>query len=549
LQKYKDLFDGTLGKWTGSPYDIELKEGAQPYHAKPFPIPRVHVDTLRVEVERLCKLGVLKRVNHSEWGAPTFVIPKKDKTVRFISDFRQLNQRIKRKPYPIPNIQDVLLKLEGFQYATSLDLNMGYYHIELSPHSKKLCTIVLPWGKYEYQKLPMGLCNSPDIFQEKMNELFYGFEDVRAYIDDLLCTTSGSYSDHLQLLDKVFAKLRRTGLKVNAKKSSFAKGELEYLGYWITRDGISPLADKVKAMLAIDTPKTKRDLRRFIGLVNYYRDMWVKRSHVLAPLAKLTSKEVPWKWTKEHDDAFKEMKRIISKEALLAYPDFSKPFVIHTDASHHQLGAVISQNNRPIAFYSRKLTDAQTRYTTTERELLSICEVLKAYRNILLGQTIEVHTDHKNLTYKQFNTERVMRWRLIIEEYGPTLHYIQGKKNVVADALSRLDIDTALSQKTIPAEPALMAELFANEDDVPAEFFPLAYKTIAQHQNKDESLLDKIRKSVPDYTVKIFHGGGKKRPLITYKGKIVMPKSLQERCIKWYHEFLLHPGMTRKKRL
>ena len=237
--------------------------------------------------------------------------------------------------------------------------------------------------------------------------------------------------------------------------------------------------------------------------------------------------------------------RIISKEALLAYPEFSKPFVIHMDASHHQLGAVISQDNRPIAFYSRKLTDAQTRYTTTERELLSVCEVLKAYRNILLGQTIEVHTDHKNLTYKQFNTERVMKWRLIIEECGPALHYIQGEKNIVADALSRLDIDTALSQKTIPAEPALMAELFANDLDVPAEFFPLAYKTIAQHQNKDESVLHKIRTKVPGYTVKIFHGGGKKRPLITYKNKIVMPKSLQERCIKWYHEFLLHPGMTR----
>ena len=107
-------------------------------------------------------------VNRSEWAAPTFIIPKKDGSVRFISDFRELNKRIKRKPYPIPKIQDLLLKLEGFQYATSLDLNMGYYHIELSPMSQKLCTIVLPFGKYEYQRLPMGFCNSPDIFQEKM---------------------------------------------------------------------------------------------------------------------------------------------------------------------------------------------------------------------------------------------------------------------------------------------------------------------------------------------------------------------------------------------
>ena len=100
---------------------------------------------------------------------PTFVIPKKDGTVRFISDFRELNKRIQRQPCPIPHIQDMLLNLEGFQYGTSLDLNMGYYHLELNEHSKELCTIVLPFGKFEYQQIPMGLCNTPDIFQEKMN--------------------------------------------------------------------------------------------------------------------------------------------------------------------------------------------------------------------------------------------------------------------------------------------------------------------------------------------------------------------------------------------
>ena len=171
LRKYEDMFDGTLGNYTGSDYKIELQEGVKPYHAKPFPIPRIHEETLRKEVDRLVEIGVLKRINNSEWAAPTFIIPKKNGTVRFISDFRELNKRIKRKPFPIPKIQDLLLKLEGFKYASSLDLNMGYYHIKLCPFSKKLCTIVLPWGKYEYQKLSMGLCNSPDIFQEKMNEL------------------------------------------------------------------------------------------------------------------------------------------------------------------------------------------------------------------------------------------------------------------------------------------------------------------------------------------------------------------------------------------
>ena len=149
LDKYKDLFDGTLGKWNHDPVDLELKPDAEPYHARPYPVPRCHAETLKMEVERLCQIGVLKRVNRSEWAAPSFIIPKKDGTVRFINDFRELNKRIRRRPYPIPNIQDMLLNLDGFQYATSLDLNMGYYHIELSPKSKQLCTLVFPFGKYE----------------------------------------------------------------------------------------------------------------------------------------------------------------------------------------------------------------------------------------------------------------------------------------------------------------------------------------------------------------------------------------------------------------
>ena len=174
-------------------YDIELKPDPTPYHARAFPIPRAYTDTLKLEVEQLEKAGILKRTNCSERAAPTFIIPKKDGSVRFISDFRELNKRIKRKPFPIPKIQDMLLKLKGFKYTTSLDLNMGYYHIELSPNSKRLCTIVLPWGKYKYQQLSMGLCNSPDIFQEKMSSLMRDLEYVQAYIDDPLVITTGHF--------------------------------------------------------------------------------------------------------------------------------------------------------------------------------------------------------------------------------------------------------------------------------------------------------------------------------------------------------------------
>ena len=321
-------------------------------------------------------------------------------------------------------------------YATSLDLNMGYYHIQLTPTASSYCTIVLPWGKYEYLRLPMGLCNSPDIFQEKMGDLVAGLEFARAYIDDLLVISNGSLMDHLDKLEQVLSRLQEAGLKVNSSKSFFAREELEYLGYWITQEGIKPLSKKVEAINNLAAPKTRKQVRSFVGMINYYRDMWIRRSEVLAPLTALTSVNAKWQWTDLEQNAFDTMKRILAREVLLSFPDFNKPFHIHTDASKIQLGAVISQNDKPIAFYSRKLNPAQTRYTTTERELLSIVEVLKEFRNILLGQELIVHTDHENLTYKNLTSERVMRWRLYIEEYSPDLRYIKGENNIVADALS-----------------------------------------------------------------------------------------------------------------
>ena len=262
----------------------------------------------------------------------------------------------------------------------------------------------------------MGLCNSPDIFQEKMSELMIGLEFARAYIDDLLVISTGTFETHLDHLEQVLSRLSEAGLKVNAVKSFFGRTELEYLGYWITQDGVKPLSRKVEAITNLAAPTNRKGVRSFIGLVNYYRDMWGRRSDILAPLTRLTSIKVKWQWTDVEQNAFDTMKKIMARDTILAYPDFDEPFEIHTDASGYQLGACISQKGRPIAFYSRKLSPTQQRYTTTERELLSIVETLKEFRTILLGQQLIVHTDHANLTYKNSNSDRVMRWRLFIEE-------------------------------------------------------------------------------------------------------------------------------------
>jgi len=171
----------------------------------------------------------------------------------------------------------------------------------------------------------MGLCNSPDIFQEKMSELMQGLEFARAYLDDLLViSTEKGFDKHLNKLEQVLDRLSEAGLKINAVKSFFGRTNLEYLGYNISRDGIRPSQSKVQVILQIDHPKTRKQLRRFIGMINYYRDMWPQRSHFLAPLSSLTSVKVKWKWLPEHQVAFDQLKAIIAKETLLTFPDFSK---------------------------------------------------------------------------------------------------------------------------------------------------------------------------------------------------------------------------------
>ena len=437
LQKYESLFDGTLGCWNCKPVELELKDpNCKPIHSKPYPVPQSQEKKLKEEIDRLVQFGVLRKVNQSEWASPAFTISKPDGSLRSLTDNRAINKVLKRYPYPLPKIQDILQKLEGFQWATALDLTMGYYHIRLSPFSSKLCTVIFPWGKYEYLRLPMGLCNSPDIFQEKMNELMHDLEFARAYLDDLLIISKGTFLEHLEHMEQVLNRLNEAGLKVNITKSTFCKHDLEYLGYYITRKGIQPITKKIEAILKIATPTKRKELQSFLGMVNFYRDMWPRRLEICAPLTAMTSSTVKWKWTEKEDHAFKEIKKIMARETLLAFPDFSKQFIIHTDASKTQLGSVISQEGKPIAFYSRKLNPAQTRYTTTERELLSIVETLKEFCTILFGQRIAIFTDHENLVQKSLTSDRVMRWRLYIEEYSPELIYLKGEDNHAADAIS-----------------------------------------------------------------------------------------------------------------
>ena len=569
LNEFEDLFDGTLGDWNTEPVSFELKPDAKPYHSRAFPIPKVHKETILKEINRLVELGVLEWQPTSEWAAPSFIQPKKNGTVRFLTDFRRLNERLVRKPFPLPKISTVLQELEGFSYATALDLNMGYYTIRLDPDASKICTIIFPWGKYSYKRLPMGIAGSPDIFQAKMSELMATLEFVRTYLDDLLIITRLNLRDHLEKLKLALTRLRTANLKVNADKSTFCAHEIEYLGYILTREGIKPQPKKIAAILAISPPTNVKELRRFLGMVQYYRDMWTRRSEMLTPLTDLVgecgqtkvtkakgTKKASWHWDETHQQAFDLVKTTISRDVILAYPDYSEKFEIYADASKSQIGSVITQLNKPLAFFSRKLSDTQKRYNVTEKELLAIVETLKEFKGMLWGQSIVVYTDHKNLTQDALGltSDRVYRWRLLLEEYGPEIIYIKGIHNTVADAISRLEfipqtlkeeqqnwmIRTKLWCRAKLAhknrEDEIFNYVFAHRND-DEEIFPLTVEEIVTAQLTDKA----IQKNKSDYETKLVENNH----VLCKDGRLVIPTKLQHRAIAWYHHYLQHPGHTR----
>ena len=232
-----------------------------------------------------------------------------------MTDLQLLNQVSVRKPWPLPKIVDIFQRMEGFVYITLLDLVMGYYTLPLDEESQRICTAIFPWGKYQYCRLPMGWAGAPDCFQAAMDHLFGHLPFVICYLDDLAVITrikegvDDPFQTHLNQVTKVLEISAKHGLSINGAKSSFFAKEAEYLGYKITQKGIRPVEEKVKAILQVALPKNRRQLRRFLGMLQIYQETYRRRSQILAPLTAMTSTNVKFNWTEDCQRAFTDMKK------------------------------------------------------------------------------------------------------------------------------------------------------------------------------------------------------------------------------------------------
>ena len=324
FRKFPQLFDGELHTYPHRQYHLDLQDGAKPVYSRPYGVLFMQRDAFKHELDHLVKIGVLECSGASQWASGTFIIPKKDGQVQWISNFRALNKCIKRQTYPLPCISEILSKRTGYMYFSKLDISMAYYTFELDDASKDLCMINTPYGLYRCRVLPLGIAQSPDFCQETMEHILQGIMDADVYIDDIGCFGK-SWEQHLQVLEQVMTRLQDNGFSVNPRKCEWAVQETNILGYWLTPHGLKPWCKKIDAILWLQRPRTVKDLRCFIGAVTYYHTMFPKRAHILTPLTILTSqKSGNVSWSAECQHAFDTIKVILSSDVLLCYPNHNK---------------------------------------------------------------------------------------------------------------------------------------------------------------------------------------------------------------------------------
>lgn len=437
-----------IGRTTQTRHRIQLTTD-QPLKATPARMTPAHDQIVNESVERMLEDRVIQRVQ-SPFTSRVVMVPKKDGSLRFCVDYRRLNRLTVRDNMPLPRIEDVMDSLYGATWFTSLDLQSGYWQIPMEPEDIPKTAFVTKRGTYAFTVMPFGLTNAPATFQRLMNEVLeeYLGSSAIAYLDDVT-VYSKSFEMHLAHLGQVLERLRDAGLTLNLGKCQFAKRKIELLGFEIGTEGLGVLSKKVEAIQRLSPPTNVTEVRQFLGLCSYYRKFVPKYGHIASPLCSLLQKDQPFEWSLEHEEAFQALKERLSTAPVLKLPDYGRPFTISTDASDYAVGAVLSQSDelgtsRPVWYLSRKLTSAELKYTTMEKECLAVVYALKHFRHYIWDKPVKLFTDHKALEYLMNGDPpdrgRLSRWYTLIREFDLEILHAKGSSNVVADSLSRLKV-------------------------------------------------------------------------------------------------------------
>ena len=471
LLKYADIFafdDKHLGRTAVMKHSINTGD-ALPVRQPPRRLP-IHCQQ---EVSRLIDDMLQKDViepSSSPWSSPIVLVTKKDGSMRFCIDYRKVNNLTKKDAYPLPRIDDTLETLAGSTWFTTLDLLSGYWQVELDHTDKEKTAFATKHGLFQFKVLPFGLCNGPATFQRLMDLVLSGLQwsACLVYLDDVIIL-GRNFQNHLNNLMQVFNRIREAGLKIKPSKCAFLKKTVTYLGHLVSEKGIATDPSKIDKVSNWPTPTSRKELQQFLGLASYYRRFVKDFSKICYPLHRLTEKNTPFAWSHQCQEAFSKLRKCLVSAPILAYPNFSKPFILDTDASDTGIGSVLSQIQEDgkecvIAYGSRVLTKPERRYSVTRKELLAVVTFINHFRQYLLGSTFKLRTDHHSLKWlRNFrNPEgQLARWLEKLEEYSFTVEHRPGNKHNNADSLSRIPYSLSVQATSLSA---VSLEGYTNKD-------------------------------------------------------------------------------------
>ena len=461
LQKHRSVFsahDGDLGCTNLISHDIPLLDET-PIRQRYRRIPPSEIDHVKAHIEQLLKAQVI-RESSSPFASPIVLVRKKDGSLRLCVDYRLLNGKTRKDAFPLPRIEESLDALSGARWFSTMDLASGYNQVPVTEKDKPKTAFCTPFGLFEWNRMPFGLCNAPSTFQRLMERIFGAqhCQSLLLYLDDVVIFSS-TVDQHMERLDAVLERLKQENLKAKLEKCSFFQEEVGYLGHVISKEGVATDPRKIEAVSQWRRPTHVTELQSFLGFASYYRRFVDGFAKLAAPLHRLVAEQRGTKarkkseqsfvaaWTEECEQSFEGLKGKLVNAPVLAYANFSLPFILEVDASHSGLGAVLSQEQdgrvRPIAFASRGLRPAErnmNNYSSMKLEFLALkWAMTEKFREYLLGQKCVVFTDNNPLSH--LSTAKLgaveQRWASELANFDFSIKYRPGRSNGNADALSR----------------------------------------------------------------------------------------------------------------
>ena len=570
VQEFHDVFQDELGSMPGV-VNLKVDKTVTPSVAATRRVPVALKPRLKAELRDLVEKNIIEPVSKpTSWVSALALVVKPNGKLRICIDPRPLNKALKREHFQMPVLDDVLPDLAEAKVFTTLDLRNGFWHLKLDEESSDLTTFVTPYGRYRWKVLPFGLSTSPEIFQRHVFENVCDLDGVVNVADDLLvygkgATEEEAIADHDRKLQMLLQRCRERKIRLNPEKLKLRQKSLSFLGHQITSDGLRPDPAKVQAIQEFERPQDVQAVQRLVGFVNYLAKFLPKISDVMAPIRNLTRKGVPWNWSEAQEMAFVNIKKLVSDAPVLRFYDDKKPLVIQCDASEYGLGAALLQEDQPLAYISRALTDTETRYAQIEKELLAIVYSCERFHQYTFGNNVTVLSDHRPLESIMKKDlvkcpKRLQNMLMRLQKYNVVIKYFPGKKMYLADTLSR-----AFAKDVSSGELVDVREV----DYVPIKEHRLSELREATKHDEDMAMLRKVilegwpdDKTTLDESVRPYfqfrHEMTVQDGLIFRGNRVVVPKSqrtvLKERlhsshlgaegCCRRARECLYWPGMN-----